>query len=181
MIVVSDDGEYSIVVTSAANQKLTPRDLETRMQMIREAGLVLTQQETPVKTVECLAHLRPRECAADPRSCPGERASSRRLQSTGLGHSEPGGSSILYQRSSRERRNAETIPAIAVSVLDTTAAGDAFNGGFATALMLGKTPTESASFAAVVAGLSVTCSGAQSSMPSLAEVNACRNNQLRYV
>ncbi len=76
---------------------------------------------------------------------------------------------------------AEAIPAIAVSVVDTTAAGDAFNGGFATALMLGKTPTESASFAAVVAGLSVTRSGAQSSMPSLAEVNAFMNNQLRYV
>ncbi len=107
MIVVSHDGENSIVVTSAANQKLTPHDLETHMQMIREAGLVLTKLETPVETVECLAHLRPRECAADPRSCPGERASSRRLQSPGLGHSEPGGSSILYQRSSRERRNAE--------------------------------------------------------------------------
>ena len=76
---------------------------------------------------------------------------------------------------------AEVVPAIAVSVVDTTATGDAFNGGFATALMSGKTPAESASFAAVVAGLSVTRSGAQSSMPSLAEVNAFMNNQLRYV
>ena len=61
MIVVSHDGENSIVVTSAANQKLTPHDLETHMQMIREAGLVLTQLETPVETVECLAQICARE------------------------------------------------------------------------------------------------------------------------
>jgi ribokinase len=66
---------------------------------------------------------------------------------------------------------AQALPAIAVKAVDTTAAGDAFNGGFATALMLGKTPIESARFAAVVAGLSVTRTGARSSMPAIAEVN----------
>jgi ribokinase len=56
-------------------------------------------------------------------------------------------------------------------VVDTTAAGDAFNGGFATGLMLGKTALESARFAAAVAGVSVTRSGAQTSMPTMNEVN----------
>ena len=64
----------------------------------------------------------------------------------------------------------ETVPAIRVQAIDTTAAGDAFNGGFATGLMLGKSPLESATFAATVAGISVTRVGAQPSMPSLAEV-----------
>jgi ribokinase len=58
-----------------------------------------------------------------------------------------------------------------VKALDTTAAGDAFNGGFATGLMLGKSPLESARFAAAVAGVSVTRAGAQPSMPSMDEVN----------
>ena len=43
------------------------------------------------------------------------------------------------------------VPAIPVEAVDTTAAGDAFNGGFATGLMLGETPLESAKFAAAVA------------------------------
>jgi len=65
---------------------------------------------------------------------------------------------------------AESIAAIPVKAIDTTAAGDAFNGGFATGLMLGKSPVESARFATAVAGISVTRRGAQPSMPSRAEV-----------
>ncbi len=62
------------------------------------------------------------------------------------------------------------VPAFCVNAIDTTAAGDAFNAGFATALMLGKPPLDSAVFAAAVAGISVTRTGAQPSMPSMVEV-----------
>jgi ribokinase len=64
----------------------------------------------------------------------------------------------------------EFVPAFPVKAVDSTAAGDAFNGGFATGLMLGKTPQESARFASAVAGISVTRAGAQPSMPTMAEV-----------
>jgi ribokinase len=70
----------------------------------------------------------------------------------------------------------QVIPAFPVIAVDTTAAGDAFNGGFATGLMLGKNPIESAYFANAVAAISVTRSGAQPSMPSLAEVEAFMEN-----
>ncbi len=66
----------------------------------------------------------------------------------------------------------QQIPAFPVQALDTTAAGDAFNGAFATALMLGRSPVESARFAAAAAAISVTRRGAQPSMPSFAEVIA---------
>ncbi len=66
----------------------------------------------------------------------------------------------------------ESIPAFAVKAVDTTAAGDAFNGAFAVGLMLGKSARESAVFAAGVAAVSVTRLGAQPSMPTMAEVDS---------
>ena len=63
-----------------------------------------------------------------------------------------------------------TISAFAVEAIDTTAAGDAFNGGFAVGLMKGLSPIESARFASAVAAISVTRPGAQPSMPTLNEV-----------
>jgi len=65
-------------------------------------------------------------------------------------------------------------PARRVRAVDTTAAGDAFNGALAYALTNGRTLHEAIPFANDVASLSVTRFGAQSSMPSLAEVRRFR-------
>ncbi|MEO6964543.1 MAG: PfkB family carbohydrate kinase, partial [Acidobacteriaceae bacterium] len=64
------------------------------------------------------------------------------------------------------------VKAMPVEVLDTTAAGDAFNGAFAVGLMLGKSLEESARFAVTAASISVTRVGAQPSMPTFAEVSS---------
>jgi ribokinase len=57
-------------------------------------------------------------------------------------------------------------------VVETTGAGDAFNGGFAVAIARGATPAEAARFGCAVAGISVTRAGTAPSMPTLAEVEA---------
>jgi ribokinase len=67
--------------------------------------------------------------------------------------------------------SGEVIPAFVVKAVDSTAAGDAFNGAFAVGLMLGKSPRESAIFASAVAAISVTRPGAQTSMPTMNEVD----------
>lgn len=64
------------------------------------------------------------------------------------------------------------IPAFPVEVVDTVAAGDAFNGGLAAALYGGKSWNEAVKWAAATAALSVTQSGAQPSMPSRPQVEA---------
>lgn len=64
------------------------------------------------------------------------------------------------------------VPGFSVNTVDTTAAGDAFNGAFASALVSGKSLADSARFANAVAALSVTRKGAQPSMPSLSEVQS---------
>jgi ribokinase len=67
-------------------------------------------------------------------------------------------------------QSKERIPAFSVNAVDTTAAGDAFNAGFAVGLISGYSASESGVFASAVAALSVTRPGAQSSMPRSAEV-----------
>ena len=60
---------------------------------------------------------------------------------------------------------SELIPTQHVKAVDTTAAGDCFNGAFAVALSEGKSPAEAVAFANRAASVSVTREGAQSSLP----------------
>jgi len=63
------------------------------------------------------------------------------------------------------------IPAInAGQLVETTGAGDAFNGGFAAALAQKQSPADAARFGCAVAGLSVTRAGTAPSMPMRNEV-----------
>lgn len=63
------------------------------------------------------------------------------------------------------------FPSIPVKPVDTTAAGDCFNGAFVTALSEGMPPEHAIPFAAVAAGIAVTGQGAQDSLPFRAEVD----------
>lgn len=66
---------------------------------------------------------------------------------------------------------SEHVPAFAVGpVVETTGAGDAFNGGFAVGLSKGLAEVEAVRFACAVASISVTRPGTAPSMPSLDEV-----------
>src|SRR5581483_6607876 len=65
------------------------------------------------------------------------------------------------------------VPAFrAGAVVETTGAGDAFNGGFAAAIARKASPVEAVRFGCAVAGISVTRPGTAPSMPTLAEVEA---------
>jgi ribokinase len=212
VIVVSEAGDNSIVVTPGANAKLTPQDLEANIAIIRDAGLVLAQLEIPLETVDCLASICARErvpLILDPAPAmnlspaifkhiewltPNETEAmffigKGKLHATNLEPVEMakvilamGSHGVVLKMGARgaylssKDGLGEFIPVFPVKAIDTTAAGDAFNGGFATALMLGKTPSESARFAAAVAGISVTRVGAQPSMPSMAEVERLLEN-----
>lgn len=65
------------------------------------------------------------------------------------------------------------VPAFRVAnVVDTTGAGDAFNGGFAAALAEGRSPLEAVRFGNATAALSVQKPGTAPSMPTRAEIEA---------
>lgn len=70
-------------------------------------------------------------------------------------------------------RRSELVPAVSAGpVVETTGAGDAFNGGFAVGLSRGLVAIEAVRFACAVAGISVTRPGTAPAMPTLAEVEA---------
>lgn len=65
------------------------------------------------------------------------------------------------------------VPAISAGpVVETTGAGDAFNGGFAAALANGADPISAVRFGCATAGISVTRAGTAPSMPARAEIEA---------
>lgn len=68
---------------------------------------------------------------------------------------------------------SEHVPVVrAGPVVETTGAGDAFNGAFATALAEGMDPVAAVRFGCAAAGISVTRPGTAPAMPSRAEIDA---------
>lgn len=64
------------------------------------------------------------------------------------------------------------VPGIKVKAIETTGAGDAFNGGFATAIGEGMDVEKALKFANCTAAISVTRLGAAESMPNRDEIDA---------
>jgi ribokinase len=206
LIVVSHRGENSIVVIPGANATLTPEFLEQKRDIICSAGLVLTQLEIPLETVEYLATMCEREnipLILDP--APARPLSRSLLESISWftpNETEAaffaGGDTCADNSSSPDlvaqrlfekgvRRlvlklgargaflvtgadNQLMLKSAPVCAIDTTGAGDAFNGAFATGLLLWNEPFKSARFAIAAAAVSVTRFGAQASMASMKEV-----------
>ena len=80
-----------------------------------------------------------------------------------------GENGVLY----RDRDRSVHVPVVkAGPVVETTGAGDAFNGGFAAALAEGADPVEAARFGCATAGISVTRPGTAPSMPARSEIDA---------
>ena len=72
----------------------------------------------------------------------------------------------------RNRELSERVPACRVEAVDTTAAGDVFNGALCVALAEGRTLVEAVRFATRASAISVTRMGAQSSIPTRSELDS---------
>jgi ribokinase len=72
-----------------------------------------------------------------------------------------------------DRRQTVHVPVISAGpVVETTGAGDAFNGGFAVAMAEGRDVVDAVRFGCATAGISVTRAGTAPSMPDRAEIDA---------
>ena len=68
-------------------------------------------------------------------------------------------------------KHCEVVPAYKIQAVDTTAAGDVFNGALVVALSEGRTLPEAVRFACKASAISVTRVGAQNSVPYRTEVD----------
>ena len=81
--------------------------------------------------------------------------------------------SLLGLTAAHGEAGTHMVPAFKVAkVVETTGAGDAFNGGFAVALAEGQSPVDAIRFGCATAGLSVQKPGTAPSMPTRAEIEA---------
>lgn len=73
------------------------------------------------------------------------------------------------------KKETKHFPAYKVNAIDTTAAGDCFNGAFVLGLSEGKSIGEAIDFASKASSISVTRKGAQDSIPLREEVEKIKN------
>lgn len=90
-----------------------------------------------------------------------------------------GAQGVAYASQTESGQIAEAFtPAFKVAAVDTVAAGDAFNGGLAVALVEGKPLPLAVQWGAAAGALSATKPGAQPSLPSRAEFEAFLKERL---
>jgi ribokinase len=207
LISVDAKGQNSIMVIPGANGKLLPKDIERALPMLRAAGMILTQLEIPMETVEYLCEISHRSgvpLMLDPapaRNLPRKilkRVSyltpnetemctlcgipSADLNPDTIAESaknlrSKGPANVIIKLGARGAYidaadgTHKLVPSFKVPVVDSTAAGDAFNAGLAVALLRANTLPDAVRYAAAVGAISVTRAGAQPAMPTAAEVD----------
>ncbi len=206
LITTDANAENAIIVVPGANAQLSPADLAAHIALIRSAGIILTQLEIPLETVEYLAQIATKEripLVLDPAPAKllpapllkrvdwltpnetetglllghGPELSLDRIEDSATALLQQGSRNVILKLGNRgcylalSDGTRRSVPAYSVKAVDTTAAGDAFNGAFAVALMNGQNPIDSAAWASAVAAIAVTRNGAQASMPTAGEVD----------
>ncbi|WP_339301438.1 ribokinase [Paenibacillus sp. FSL R5-0623] len=192
--IILAEGDNSIIVVEAANREVTPAYVDEAAEVIRDADIVLIQQEIPEETVvhvsilcaefgtplllnpapartlpqeviDNAAYITPNEHEAEILFQGMSPAQALRQYPNKLFITE-GSKGVRYFDGTEEI----LVPTYKVEAVDTTGAGDTFNAAFAVALAEGKALQESIRFANRAASLSVTKFGAQGGMPTRDEV-----------
>ena len=185
LITVDARGENSIAVAPGAN-RLVPASVAAAA--IRSGDIVLCSLEIPVETVEAAVaaalacDARPIVNPAPPRAAPaGALLTPNEHECERLGGIEPllavapavvvtrgSAGAVLY------RSDAPPLeqPAFVVEAVDTTGAGDAFNGALAWALVAGKSLDDAVRIACAAGALATRAIGARGALPTAGEVYA---------
>jgi ribokinase len=194
------NGDNSIIVVPGANFAVTPEYVQSYGQVIAESDILLLQLEIPLESVieavniakkhHVKVILNPAPIQTLPKDLleqidyltPNEHEQELLLSSPELTEEElnsvkakcivtKGSKGVVLYQDGVEKE----IPSFKVDVVDTTGAGDSFNGALALSLSEGMSLEEACQFANAVGALSVTKLGAQGGMPTKAEVEEFLN------
>jgi len=208
LIMVDEKGENCISVASGANANLSTDDIVANMDLIKSAGYILVQLETPLATIQRVAAIAidyQLQLVLNP--APAQELSHDILKAVSIITPNQTEAALLSGVEVVDvlsaKRASAVIKELGVSkviitmgaqgayvsapefeglisspkvvAVDTTAAGDTFNGALVVALAKGKSIQVAAEFANLAAALSVTKIGAQSSIPTLLELKKARS------
>lgn len=153
--------EYVARMASAENRKviLNPAPAQPLSPELLRSLYMITPNETEAEMITGI-RITDRETA---------EAAAKRLHGMGVEHvvvTLGAKGALVYSEGA-----FTMIPAIKVEAVDTTAAGDVFNGALAVALSEGRSLADAVSFACKAAAISVTKAGAQASAPYRKEVD----------
>ncbi len=191
------EGDNSIIVVPGANHKLTPQLVLQHEELISNADILLLQLEIPLDSVVKATELaqkhkvpvilNPAPMQELPENLilqatyitPNEHELESLLASTNLSQDEAeelkaksivtrGSKGIQLHQDGKD----QLISGYEVEAVDSTGAGDTFNGALAVSLSKGLSLLEASEFANAAAALSVTKLGAQSGMPTKDEVDS---------
>lgn len=194
-IITLTNGDNSIIYVPGANAKVTTKEIDKADALIQESEIVLVQNETPRRTVEYLIDkCKQWDIPILLNPAPARELSQEYIESvTYLTPNETEFTRLFPNQSKKEvlekypnkliitlgekgvlYHNGEKlvmVPSFKVAqVVDTTGAGDTFNGAFAVAKTSGLTMEESIKFANLAAALSIQKHGAQTGAPTLEEL-----------
>ncbi|MDQ0087551.1 ribokinase [Paenibacillus anaericanus] len=188
-IIVSDQ-DNSIIVVPGANNYVTASFVESKRDVIAVSDILIVQLETPLEGIRKAVQiakengvkviLNPAPIQELPSDLikdidyltPNEHEQT--LLRQGRSAEELNGKLIVTKGSQGvciyEQDQEVEIPAYKIAVVDTTGAGDSFNGGLAHALSKGFSLKDACKYGNAVAALSTTKLGAQTGMPTGEEV-----------
>jgi len=195
-IIVAEQ-DNSIIVISGSNYKITKETINKYKNIILAADIVLLQLEIPIEVVEYTLQLcKENNIIAILNPAPAVELSRSMIEnSTYITPNEHELKIIFGKDNLHDTDNIiknypnklivtmgskgvkyfdgneiKSIPIYEVDIVDTTGAGDTFNGGLASSLVRGMKLDEAIKFANKAAALSITKLGAQSGMPMLEEM-----------
>jgi len=199
LITVNTAGENTIAVAPGANAKLSPADILAAESAFQGANCLLVQLEIPLEAVQAAVQLAVKQhVSVILNPAPATQLPPALLELVDYLTPNETEVAILaggYTSDAAHLLNSkfkvknivitlgekgaqivdlanEIVPPYHVHPVDTTGAGDAFNGGLAVALARGDSLLDAVRFANAVAALSTTRPGAQPSMPTAKAVEA---------
>lgn len=192
--IIVNEGDNRILVVPGANNEVTIEDIEAQREALAASDVVIMQNETPADVIAytiALCHELKVDTILNP--APARELSLALIEKTTYLTPNESEFELLFPQQNLETvlaqypnklivtlgsrgavfhdgTSVQQIPAFKVTPVDTTGAGDTFNGALSVALSYGLGLKEAIQFGNLASSLAVQVEGAQAGIPDLASM-----------